>query len=89
MGPHSPLGQERQASIFDLNARAEDFKTKPSFGDGWNWGQRCLVVTDGFYEWKKLDLKGKEKRPYAIAMGRGRADGHGRLSRPCIWLRPS
>jgi putative SOS response-associated peptidase YedK len=26
------------------------------------------VVTDGFYEWKKLDPKGKEKQPYAIAM---------------------
>lgn len=26
------------------------------------------MVTDGFYEWKKLDLKGKEKQPYAIAM---------------------
>jgi putative SOS response-associated peptidase YedK len=26
-------------------------------------GQRCLVVTDGFYEWKK-----PEKQPYAVAM---------------------
>ena len=25
-------------------------------------------MTDGFYEWKKLDAKGKEKQPYAIAM---------------------
>jgi putative SOS response-associated peptidase YedK len=25
-------------------------------------------VTDGFYEWKKLDAKGREKQPYAIAM---------------------
>jgi putative SOS response-associated peptidase YedK len=24
-----------------------------------NGEQRCLVVTDGFYEWKKLDRKGK------------------------------
>jgi putative SOS response-associated peptidase YedK len=31
-------------------------------------GQRCLFITDGFYEWKKLDGKGKEKQPYAIAM---------------------
>ena len=38
------------------------------FRDAWRWGQRCLVVTDGFYEWKKLDPKGKEKQPYAIAM---------------------
>ncbi len=26
------------------------------------------MITDGFYEWKKLDPKGKEKQPYAIAM---------------------
>ena len=31
-------------------------------------GQRCLVVTDGFYEWKKLDPKGKKKQAYAIGM---------------------
>jgi putative SOS response-associated peptidase YedK len=31
-------------------------------------GQRCLVVTDGFYEWKKLDANGKLKQPYAIAV---------------------
>jgi putative SOS response-associated peptidase YedK len=31
--------------------------------DAWNKGQRCLVVTDGFYEWKK-----PEKQPYAVAM---------------------
>jgi putative SOS response-associated peptidase YedK len=28
-------------------------------------------VTDGFYEWKKLDEKGKEKQPYAIAIADG------------------
>jgi putative SOS response-associated peptidase YedK len=39
-----------------------------AFRDAWKMGQRCLVVTDGFYEWKKLDAKGKEKQPYAIAM---------------------
>jgi putative SOS response-associated peptidase YedK len=25
-------------------------------------------VTDGFYEWKKLDAKGKERQPFAVAM---------------------
>jgi transcriptional regulator len=30
------------------------------------------VVTDGFYEGKKLDPKGKEKQPYAIAALRRR-----------------
>ena len=64
--PHWAKDDKLQYSTF--NARAEDFATKPSFRDAWKWGQRCLVVTDGFYEWKKLDLKGKEKQPYAIAM---------------------
>jgi putative SOS response-associated peptidase YedK len=52
-------------------ARAEEFTMKPAFRDAWKRGQRCLVVTDGFYEWKKLDIKGKDKQPYAIAMADG------------------
>jgi putative SOS response-associated peptidase YedK len=51
-----------------FNARAEEFTSKPAFRDAWTRGQRCLVVTDGFYEWKKLDAKGKLKQPHAIAM---------------------
>jgi putative SOS response-associated peptidase YedK len=64
--PHWSKDDKLQYSTF--NARSEDFRTKPSFRDAWKWGQRCLVVTDGFYEWKKLDAQGKEKQPYAIAM---------------------
>jgi len=64
--PHWSKDSKLQYST--INARSEDFRTKPAFRDAWKWGQRCLVVTDGFYEWKKLDPKGKEKQPYAIAM---------------------
>jgi putative SOS response-associated peptidase YedK len=64
--PHWAKDDKLQYSIF--NARAEDFTTKPAFRDAWKWGQRCLVVTDDFYEWKKLDAKGKQKQPYAIAL---------------------
>jgi putative SOS response-associated peptidase YedK len=46
-----------------INARAETIDTAPAFRDAWKKGQRCLVVTDGFYEWKK-----PEKQPYAVAM---------------------
>jgi putative SOS response-associated peptidase YedK len=46
-----------------INARAETVDTSSAFRDAWKKGQRCLVVTDGFYEWKK-----PEKQPYAIAM---------------------
>ena len=64
--PHWAKDDKLQYSTF--NARAEEFTTKPTFRDAWTRGQRCLVVTDGFYEWKKLDAKGKLKQPYAIAM---------------------
>ena len=64
--PH--WAKDEKLSFSTFNARAEEFTTKPAFRDAWERGQRCLVVTDGFYEWKKLDPKGKEKQPYAIAM---------------------
>ena len=57
--PHWAKDVKLQYSTF--NARAEEFTTKPAFRDAWTRGQRCLVVTDGFYEWKKLDAKGKLK----------------------------
>jgi putative SOS response-associated peptidase YedK len=64
--PHWAKDDKLQYSTF--NARAEEFTTKPAFRDAWARGQRCLVVTDGFYEWKKLDANGKLKQPYAVAM---------------------
>jgi putative SOS response-associated peptidase YedK len=78
--PHWAKHDKLQYSTF--NARSEDFRTKPAFRDAWTWGQRCLVVTDGFYEWKKLDAKGKEKQPYAIAM----ADG-GQMVMAGLWAK--
>jgi putative SOS response-associated peptidase YedK len=64
--PHWAKDDKLQFSTF--NARAEEFTTKPAFRDAWERDQRCLVVTDDFYEWKKLDAKGKLKQPHAIAM---------------------
>jgi putative SOS response-associated peptidase YedK len=58
--PHWAKDDKLQYSTF--NARAEEFTTKPAFRDAWSRGQRCLVVTDGFYEWKKLDPNGKLKQ---------------------------
>jgi putative SOS response-associated peptidase YedK len=46
-----------------FNARADTVTTKPAFWNAWKKGQRCLVVTDGFYEWRKSD-----KQPFAIGM---------------------
>ncbi|KJR44582.1 hypothetical protein UF75_5044 [Desulfosporosinus sp. I2] len=46
------------------NARAETIDEKPSFKHILQ-RKRCLVVADGFYEWKK---EGSTKRPYRITL---------------------
>jgi putative SOS response-associated peptidase YedK len=48
-----------------INARSETVADKPAFRSSFK-KHRCLVVADGFYEWKKLD--GKTKQPYFIRL---------------------
>lgn len=48
-----------------INARAETAAAKPAFRDALK-KRRCLIVADGFYEWKKLD--GKTKQPFCFTM---------------------
>lgn len=45
-----------------INARAETVREKPSFRAAFK-RRRCLIVADGFYEWKKV---GDTKDPYHI-----------------------
>jgi putative SOS response-associated peptidase YedK len=47
-----------------INARAETVATKPFFRDAFK-KKRCLVLADGFYEWKRA---GSRKVPYRIAL---------------------
>ena len=56
-----------------INARAETLAEKPSFKRLLN-SKRCLVVADGFYEWKKeqggktpIYITLKNKEPFAFA----------------------
>lgn len=51
---------------FTINARIETIKEKPAFRNSVN--KRCLVIADGFYEWKWLDSSGKKKNKYLIAL---------------------
>jgi len=45
-----------------INARAETVNEKPSFKNAFQ-KRRCLIIADGFYEWKK---DGNKKIPYYV-----------------------
>jgi putative SOS response-associated peptidase YedK len=47
-----------------INARAETITEKPAFRNLIK-GKRCLVISDGFYEWKKT---AELKQPYRITL---------------------
>lgn len=49
---------------FTLNARVEDITTTNSYKD--TIQNRCLIVADGFYEWKWLNKSGTKKEKYVI-----------------------
>jgi putative SOS response-associated peptidase YedK len=51
-----------------INARAESIAEKPSFRDALQRG-RCLIITDGYYEWAKT--RGG-KTPFRFQMADGR-----------------
>ena len=47
-----------------LNARIETLSEKASFKNILH--QRCLIISEGFYEWQHLDATGKQKQKYLI-----------------------
>ena len=54
-----------------INARAETIVEKPSFRRALQ-KRRCLVLSDGFYEWKRT---GKDKQPMYIGLQSGQPFG--------------
>ena len=55
-----------------INARTETLSTSPMFRDAFR-RLRCLVVADGFYEWRKND--GRKRTPFFIRLKSGRPFG--------------
>jgi putative SOS response-associated peptidase YedK len=56
-----------------INARGESVLDKPAFRNAMR-RRRCLIPTDGFYEWQASATPGPPKRPYFVRAKRG-ADG--------------
>ncbi len=59
--------REAKLNYATFNAKAETIDTAASFRDAGKAGHRCLVVADGFYEWRKSD-----KQPFVIAGASGK-----------------
>jgi putative SOS response-associated peptidase YedK len=47
-----------------FNARAETIDVRSAFRSAWHAGRRCLVIADGYYEWRDRD-----KQPFAVTLG--------------------
>lgn len=65
--------KDRKIAYKLINARGETLAEKPSFKRPFRQ-QRCLIIADGFYEWKKeagakvpVYIHLKEKTPFAFA----------------------
>jgi putative SOS response-associated peptidase YedK len=55
--------QARKIGHATFNARAENLDAAPAFRAAWRQGRRCLVIADGYYEWRDSD-----KQPFAVGL---------------------
>jgi len=56
--------KDNKMAFSTFNARADGVDTKPAYRGAWKAGRRCLIVIDGFYEWRKSD-----KQPFFVSLG--------------------
>ncbi len=74
--------EEQKTGYKMINARVETVATNVSFKHAFV-NQRCLIVADGFFEWKK---EGLAKKPYYIHLKSGKPFGFAGLYN--IWTSP-
>ena len=63
--PH--WSRDSKIAFQTMNARADSIDSKPAFRGAWRAGRRCLIITGGFYEWRKHGVA--DKQPFAVSMG--------------------
>jgi putative SOS response-associated peptidase YedK len=61
--------KDKKIGVSLINARADTVADKPAFRTAFR-GRRCLVLADGFYEWRKSADKGA-KQPFHIRLRDG------------------
>jgi len=59
--PFFHKGEVTDMKLTTFNARSEEFLNKATFSTPFKRNQRCVVVCDGYYEWKKSDAA---RQPY-------------------------
>ncbi|XP_053972301.1 abasic site processing protein HMCES [Hylaeus volcanicus] len=59
-------GDYRKHTLSTHNARLENLQKSTLYGPLLRRGQRCIVVCEGFYEWKAGKTKKDTKQPYYI-----------------------
>jgi putative SOS response-associated peptidase YedK len=62
-----PWSKDPKSGPLLINARAETAVEKPAFRSAFK-ARRCLIPSDGFYEWKKV---GSKKQPYHFHLANG------------------
>lgn len=77
--------KSEKPKVAPINARSEEVLTKPAFRQSVQ-RRRCLVVADGFYEWRKLDEH--HKLPFHIQLRGGRGFAFAGIYEAATSLRP-
>ncbi len=82
MGIYPSWAKEPAIGYTMINARSETIARKRAFQSAFN-KRRCLVIADGFYEWR---TEGRKKFPMYIRLKSGECFGFAGLYN--IWTSP-